>query len=522
MSNSQAIETDRLKEAIPVVEESLRESEERFRQVAAMTGEWLWEQDSSGRYTYSSSAVKDILGYEPEEIIGKNFFELLTPDQSKHMAEHLKNIADTKHHFFRLINLYQHKDGREVITESTGKPLFGNNGELVKWRGVDRDITAQKRFEDALRLRDRAIEAASVGIVISDASQPHYPNIYVNPAFSEMTGYSREELIGCNLSILQGANTDPAAIKEIRQSLHEARRCEVVLKNYRKDGTPFWNELLLSPVHDEKGKLTHFIGVQNDVTKLRQADDERHELEIAKEIQQSLLPSAPLKVSGVLVAGYCFPTLHVGGDYFDYFCVRECVDVVIADVSGHSVGAALIMAETRSTLKAETRNVLKSRANLTFSASDILHDLNDLLYEDLSRADVFITMFYMKYNVADQELSFANAGHNCPLLLRHGQNKCKQLDAEGLVLGVNKQVSFEEKKIRLSKGDMLLLYTDGITEAQNKVGEFFGTNRLCALFASHSEETPQGIIDSVIKDLEEFCDTSAFEDDISMVIMKLV
>jgi PAS domain S-box-containing protein len=144
------------------------------------------------------------------------------------------------------------------------------------------EISERKRYEEKLLLRDRAIEASSAGIIITDARQSDNPIIYANPAFAQMTGYSREELIGLNPRILQGPETDPEDIESIRKALRESQSCLITLKNYRKDGMIFWNELFISPVRDSQGNLTHYIGVQTDVTQLRRAEEERHELEIAK------------------------------------------------------------------------------------------------------------------------------------------------------------------------------------------------------------------------------------------------
>lgn len=496
----------------------LRESEERFRQITAMTGEWIWEQDTEGRYTYSSAGVKTILGYEPEEVVGKYYYELFAPEDRTHIPH---GVIETIGSYFRVINRYRHKDGHEVYTESNGTPILDADARLLKWRGIDHDITERKRFEDALRLRDRAIEASSVGIIISDALKPGRPIIYANPAFMRMTGYTRDEVIGRSARFLQGLDTDPKALEEIRLALQEERDCHIILKNYRKDGTSFWNELLISPVRDEQGRLTHFIGIQTDVTRLRRADEERRELEIARQIQISLLPEAPLQIDGALIAGYCQPAAHVGGDYFDYFCNRNVADIVIADVSGHSIGAALIMAETRSTLKVETQRALPEKADSLPGAAEILHVLNKHLYDDLNRADLFITMFYMKYHAGTRQLLYANAGHNYPLLLRHGAKDCEELDAEGLILGVKNEVIFEEKSLFLERGDLVLLYTDGITEAQNKDGEFFGVAQLADLFVRHRDSTPQNIIDTVVKSLRNFCQSNSFADDISMVVLKI-
>jgi sigma-B regulation protein RsbU (phosphoserine phosphatase) len=503
-----------------LAEEALRESEARFRQVVDMTCEWIWEQDAEGRYTYSSAAVKDILGFSAEEIIGKHYYDLFCPEDRERFTAALLEATVRNETFHHLINHYRHKDGREVFTESTGTPISDSQGNLLKWRGVDHDVTERKRFEDALRLRDRAIEASSVGIIITDPHRPGNPIIYANPAFIQMTGRPREEVIGRNPRMLQGPETDPQAIEEIRRALQEERGCHLTLKNYRKDGTLFWNELFISPVRDDQGHLTHYVGTQTDVTELRRAEEERHELEIARQIQLSLLPGAPLQVDGALVAGYCLPAVHVGGDYFDYFGMEGAIDVVIADVSGHSVGAAMIMAETRSTLKMETLWITQGQPKLTDGVKKTLSALNDLLFEDLNRVDAFISMFYLKYHTETREISYANAGHNCPLLLRRGEKDCAELDADGLILGVRKGVVFEEKKLAFHAGDVLLLYTDGVTEARNKQGEFFGVSRLRDLLIVHAHVSPQQLIETIVGELGRFCQSRSFEDDISLVVLK--
>lgn len=505
-----------------VAEESLRESEARFRQIVDMTREWIWEQDANGRYTYSSEAVKNILGYEVEEIIGKPYYDLFFPEDRERCAALAPKLIAREEPFFRLVNRYRRKDGREVFTESTGIPLSDHRGSLLKWRGVDHDITERKRFEDALRLRDRAIAASSVGIIITDPHQPGNPIIYANPAFIQMAGRSRDEVIGWNPRFLQGPETDPKAVEEIRKAIREERDCHLTLKNYRKDGTPFWNELFISPVRDDHGRLTHFIGTQTDVTALRRIEEERHEMEIAMQLQLSLLPDAPLQVPGALVAGYCLPAVHVGGDYFDYFSTEEGVDVVIADVSGHSVGAALIMAETRSILKLGTSWITKGQGRLRYGARKTLSALNELLFEDLNRANFFISMFYLSYDSGTRRIRYANAGHNRPLLVRKDARNCMELDADGLILGVKKGVAFEEKTLALSEGDTVLLYTDGVTEARNEQGEFFGEARLCDLVVEHARASPQELIRIVVDELGNFCRNRSFDDDVSLVVLKVL
>ncbi|MFB8789029.1 MAG: PAS domain-containing protein [Potamolinea sp.] len=125
-----------------------------------------------------------------------------------------------------------------------------------------------------LWLYERTLSATSCGIVISDALSPDHPLVYCNPAFLQITGYTTEEVIGRNCRFLQGPDTDPEALEQLRQSIRTGQECHVVLKNYRKDGTPFWNDLTISPVRDASGVLTHFIGVQTDITKRKIAEKE--------------------------------------------------------------------------------------------------------------------------------------------------------------------------------------------------------------------------------------------------------
>lgn len=496
-------------------QEALAESEGRFREVARMVGEWLWEQDPAGHYTYSSSAVEDILGYRPDEIVGRHYMDFLTEVDRLLWTDATPEAPRVTASFRKLINHYRHRDGHEVFTESTGTPLLNEQGEVIKWRGMDLDITERKHAEDALRLRERAIEAASVGIAIADASQPNYPNIYVNSALCRITGYDEHELLGRSLRMLQGKGSDEACREKIRKSLQSGKTCEVTIRNYRKDGSSFWNELLLSPVQDEKGRITHWIGIIADVSERRRAEDERHELEIARQIQTSLLPKAPLRLGHVEVAGVCVPATQVGGDYYDFICHGEYIDLVIADVSGHSVGAALIMAEMRSTLKGELR---RSHAS-SVSTAHLLHALNELLYADLDGAELFISMFYLRYHRKTRELRYSSAGHNPPLLLRKDAPACFELDADGLILGVSRHVSFDERQLKLESGDRLLLYTDGATDTQNDQGEYFGERRLCRAFTAQRDLPPEVTLDNLLDQLRDFRGGIGFVDDISMVAL---
>lgn len=160
--------------------------------------------------------------------------------------------------------------------------------------------------QDRLRLKRSAIECATNAIVIIDASAADYPIISVNPAFTWLTGYSSQEVLGRNCRILQGPKTDPATVEEIRVALHAESQCHVTILNYRKDGTPFWNDLRISPIRNEVGRLTHFVGIQSDVTARIEAEWElwkaREDAETANEAKTQFLASMSHEIRTPLTA----------------------------------------------------------------------------------------------------------------------------------------------------------------------------------------------------------------------------
>ena len=506
------------------VESALAESEERFRQMAEMTGEWLWEQDPNGYYLYSSNAVKQILGFRQEQIIGKHYTEFLTAQDQ----ETQQSYAASQQPFYALVNHYQHKNGHEVLTESTGLPIINAQGRLLKWRGVDRDITARIHFQEALiesEKRTRQIIESSINaIVIMDS----YGIITDwNRRAEKMFGWSHDEAIGQRLDELiippRLHNAHRRGLLTFLQtgvgSILNRQSEQVAL---RRDGTEFPVELSVSPL--KLGNAYIFSGFIHDISGRKAAEQQirqahvnlaitQNEIRIAQQIQATLSPSAPIKSDGFEVTGFCLPADKVGGDYFDYFFRNETqLDMVIADVSGHSIGPALFMVETRSAIRAQT--------NLLATPAETLGVLNNFLFDDLDKSDYFISLFYLQYDIHKQQLRFANAGHPLPLLLSLLQREFKGLDAEGLILGVRKDVIFEEKTTTLAKGDLILFYTDGLIEAENANKEFFGLERVKAVLLQNAQETPQTIIDSLFAALQQFCQRTSFDDDITLMIFK--
>ncbi|WP_027389588.1 SpoIIE family protein phosphatase [Chrysiogenes arsenatis] len=241
--------------------------------------------------------------------------------------------------------------------------------------------------------------------------------------------------------------------------------------------------------------------------------EQERELHIARIIQMGLLPSEVPQLPAISLAGICLPAHQVGGDYYDFFLRDDGVlDIVIADVSGHNIAASLVMAQTRTYIQARGRD--KRRP------AELMGELNRFLCDDLIKAELFITMFHAQYHADTNTLYYSSAGHNPPLLWRYQEQMCEKLDADGLLLGIQPEVDFEEKSTVLLPGDVLLLYTDGITEAQNRQREMLGEARLRELIASYVRLSAPDMVESILDQARLFTGLYQFVDDISVVVMK--
>ena len=239
----------------------------------------------------------------------------------------------------------------------------------------------------------------------------------------------------------------------------------------------------------------------------------RAHLDIARQIQQALLPHEALTLGKIRVAGRCVPAEAVGGDYFGYFPRSgDGMDSFVGDVAGHGVGAALLMAEARTTF-------LTERLAST-SAANTLAKLNALLYDDLDRAKMFMTACCAMFDATRGELSYANAGHPPAILLRSSEVQCTTIKADGALLGIDKDARFEEVKLKLDDGDIVVFYTDGITERSNAAGAFFGADRLRELVVAHRAKDPEAIIDAIFEEVNRFAGAREHEDDLTIVVMK--
>ena len=230
----------------------------------------IWLKDEESRFLAVNRVMSDACGRNaPEDMVGLTDMDVWPEDLAEYYRADDRAIMDSRRE--KVVEEPISEQGSRKWFETFKKPVIDEGGRVLGTVGFARDITERKQAEKAMRLRDRAIMSTSDGIVITDMTRPEQPIIFVNPAFEAITGYTAQESLGRNCRFLRGNDTDQPGFEEVRMALREQRECRVVLRNYRKDGTPFWNDLTLSPVRDDHGVVTHYVGVQHDITETLEA-----------------------------------------------------------------------------------------------------------------------------------------------------------------------------------------------------------------------------------------------------------
>jgi sigma-B regulation protein RsbU (phosphoserine phosphatase) len=267
--------------------------------------------------------------------------------------------------------------------------------------------------------------------------------------------------------------------------------------------------------NDEIGVLGDAI---NEMTEgLIERERMQLSLNLAKEVQQNLLPNSNLKVNGFDIAGksvYCDET---GGDYYDFFSIGDNdkkVGVAIGDVSGHGISSALLMATVRSSLR--------QRASLTGNVAKIISDVNRQLVQDVEDSGQFMTMFFLALDTATKQLEWVRAGHDPGIVYDPGSDSFSELGGSGIALGVDAEWIYEDnKKTDFSNGQIIFLSTDGIWEARNNKGEMLGKEPILNTIRQNASSDAAQIIDAIFDILDKFIGVVKIEDDITSVAIKM-
>lgn len=269
---------------------------------------------------------------------------------------------------------------------------------------------------------------------------------------------------------------------------------------------------------DELGKLAEEFNTMTEM--IREAKDKEIEtrimneqLEIARDIQEGLNPMGYYNKRGIQIKGYTRAAKGVGGDYFDYKDIDETrVCALISDVSGKGVPASLVMVMIRTVFATYTKRK-------DIDCASVVRAINDSLSADFA-IDKFATMFFMIYDRRTEELSFCNAGQGPLFCYRASQGECTRTSVDGVPIGIMEDVEYKQAKVKLYPGDIVMLYTDGITEMRNPEKDEYGLARVRKMLIEHHDMSAEEFTSFLVEDVDRFRNGASQHDDMTMLVLK--
>jgi len=247
---------------------AIREQENSFRALLEQSNDAIFVHDRFGKILDANGRACQLLGSTPERLAQFNLSELQYQSCQNQWQVGLEKTCEMGEALFEA--QVCREDGTLVDLEVSAKVIDSDRGLI---QSVVRDISDRRQVQERLRLYGQAIAVSTSGISISDARQPDFPLVFVNPAFEKITGYPAQEVLGQNCRLLQGSDRSQPEIAAMHEAVRAGTSCKVVLRNYRKDGSLFWNEVNLVPIYNDQGVLTHILGIQNDITEFKQAEE---------------------------------------------------------------------------------------------------------------------------------------------------------------------------------------------------------------------------------------------------------
>ena len=392
----------------------------------------------------------------------------------------------------------------------SGAPMRDSRGSVRGGVVVFRDITERKKTEEYLQRLSNAVEQTADAVIITDRTGTIE---YVNPAFETSTGYSSEEAVGRNPKILKSGLQGPDYYRELWETILRGDAFRGMTVNRKKNGDHYHAEQTITPMKSGEGEITHFVSVFKDMTERRKLQEQEIEMEFAAKVQRELFPAAPPLLPGYDLAGAVFPALATSGDYFDFIRISDdALAIVVADVTGHGVGPALVMAQVRA--------YLRSLFRATDDLVSIMSTINSFLAADLDD-NLFVTMILAKLEPASGKSTYVNSAHPSGYVVDRSGEIVAEMKSVCLPLGLFAELpQCAEHEFVLREGDVAVLVTDGVLESESPDGEEFGAGRLLEVLREHRLDPAREIVERVYAAIRAFAHEEKQMDDVTIVVCK--
>jgi len=453
-------------------------------------------------------------GYRPEDFLSGRirYTDILLPEDAQRTKSEIADYA--ARHITEYTQVYRiiTKDGDVRWVEDHTSVLEDPETGQRYNQGIIVDITEKRITEDKLRKSEekyrRIVETAAEGFILMDEN---HRIIDVNEAYCRLLGYSREEILG-KMPFDLATDEFRAYVLSHRDKIlsQEYRELEGSLR--AKDGRSVPVLLHGNTLRDDQGRVIGNMAFVTDMIEHKKA------LALAAEVQKNLLPQTAPSVEGLDICGRSISCEEVGGDYFDYLWGLEFSNnsfrVVVGDISGHGVDAALLMTAARA--------FLRMRASSPGSLSEIVTEMNRHFSLDILDTGSFMTLFFLSIDPRDGQAKWVRAGHDPAVVYDPSRGDFEEWGGKGISLGLDEEYQYDEhQKHGLQRGSIIAIGTDGIWESMNPEGRMFGKARFRDIIRSYAKGTAHEIVDAVYAEVHSFMQGLPLEDDITLVIVKI-
>lgn len=489
-----------------------------FQQIIDNTSAVIYVKDRQFRYLHVNQQFEWFSRMSRCEIVGNTDFELFPAELALGFRINDEQVLRTGESI-RCEEVAPHVDGPHTYV-SVKFPLRDDAGEIVAVAGISTDITdrvlARKEIETLRRHYSSLMDSVGDGICGLD---PEGRITFVNQAMERLLGFSEDELLGQHRGMFFVDRHTRGRECPVSSVLSGGRAQQVSDARFRcRDGTHLPVEYVATPLREGDVTLGVVLAFRDVRERLELLQSEQ-EMQTARVVQMALYPKSDPVVPGFEISGLMHPSSLTSGDYYDYITSADgSLTVVIGDVSGHGLGPALEMVETRASL----RTLLSDHSEL----GPAFKRLNMILQDDLPEG-MFVTLFAAKIDPPHHTLSYAAAGHQAQLLTCQGE--WMRLDSLGLPLGIESEASYRAPRdVALQPGDLIVLATDGIMEqvapdsAPGVRGELFGWSRTMASVQKNRHLPAKQILEHLFEDVRQFAKGMPQKDDVTAVIIKVL
>ena len=515
------------------IEQALKESEQRIRSILNAAVDGILAIDEMGQIALFNPAAEKIFGYTTGELIGKKVPLLMPMAYGEAFESDIDQYLSTGKSDFigQSLEIIGERKNGEVfpMNLSLSEMILQNRSVFI---AIVRDITEQKRTNEQIRFQNTLMECQSNasldGILVVDSSR-HW--LFTNRKFLEIwdlppdmpVRQKSDEAIQKIISKVENSQEFSQKIQYLYSHPHESSHDEIALK----DGRIL--ERYSAPVESEDGIFYGRVWFYRDITRRKTAetalaDAREREIEIGSRIQQTLLfGQQPKGLTGIEVATFSLPSQRIAGDFYDFYVHSDhCLDIIVGDVMGKGIPAALVGAGTKSRFSdAFRRLVVIAEDRVMPSPEEIVSLVHAEITGDLSTLETFVTTCYTRIDRSEMRLYFVDCGHTKTVHYCAQLGRCETLQGDNMPLGFFESEIYRQFSAPIGPGDVLFFYSDGLTEAPNPAGEYFGEARVIDIVQAHHEHAPEELVLTACDAATAFSAATDFADDLTCVAVKI-